>query len=220
MQRPLKEERLNTVTHALGLAMASAATVWTAIQMSHFKPDDALPARVWVAFFVYGLSLMGLYLMSTLSHVFREEPWHSRFRQLDQGFIYLLILGTYTPLAAMFIQSTFGWIVFGTAWVFAIYGCVLKIFFSHRVEQVSVVLYVLLGWVPAMVVIPVSDEMLRSVFYPMASGGIVYSLGIFFLWQDTRVWYFHGIWHLFVIVGSAIHFVSIAKLMLKGAGGL
>lgn len=218
MQRPLKEERLNAATHGLGLVMAIAATVWTAVRMSRLESADAVPAQVWVALFVYGLSLMGLYLMSTLSHVFRDEPWHSRFRQLDQGFIYLLIMGTYSPFAAVFIQSTVAWTVFGTAWLFAIYGCISKIFFNHRVEQVSVVLYVMLGWVPAMVVFPISDALMTSIFYQMAAGGVVYSLGIYFLWQDSRVWYFHGIWHLFVIGGSTIHFASIANLLLSDAG--
>lgn len=214
MQRPLKEERLNAATHGLGLVLAIAATAWTTVRMSRVESQHEISSLIWGAFTVYAVSLIGLYLMSTLSHVFRDDPWHSRFRRLDQGFIYLLILGTYTPSAAMFIQSKIAWTVFGGAWAVAVYGCVLKIFFSHRVEQVSVVMYVLLGWVPAMVVFPISDGRLTSVFYSMAAGGVVYSLGIFFLWQDSRLWYFHGIWHLFVIGGSTIHFVAIVNLIL------
>lgn len=181
------------------------------------EQKETLEGAVWWACIVYGGALMGLYLMSALSHVFPAEPWHSRFRRLDQGFIYLLILGTYSPFAALFLETGTAWAVFGVMWLLAILGCVSKIWFSHRVERVSVSIYVLLGWGPALIGFPLEDQALLKAFYWMAAGGVVYCTGIFFLWQDKRIWYFHGIWHLFVIVASAIHFYAIADFVLGDA---
>lgn len=214
MRRPLKEEALNAATHAAGFLLAVAATLWTAGQMAE---SETIPTKVWVGFGIYAVTLMGLYLTSTLSHVFRKAPWHSRFRRLDQAFIYLLILGTYTPLATVFVQQTASWTIFGIAWAFAIYGGISKIWLNHRVENVSVTLYLMLGWGPALVVFPIGDPRVLPVFQAMVGGGIAYCLGIYFLFHDNRVWYFHGIWHLFVMIGSAIHFASITDLLLTHA---
>ncbi len=203
MQRPQKEEWLNAATHGGGFLLSVAATVWIVGQLRQLSPP---PAGISAGCIVYCLSLMGLYLMSTLSHVFTRGRWHDRFRRLDQAFIYLLILGTYTPLAALFLKSAAAWGLFGVMWLLAIAGCVSKIWFRHRVERVSVALYVALGWMPALIGLPLGDEAVASAFYSMATGGVVYCAGIVFLLLDNRVWYFHGIWHIMVIGGSAIHF--------------
>jgi len=213
VKRPLKEEYLNAATHGIGFLLSVVAAFWMVARLQH------LPSPSWVlstSCVIYGLSLAGLYLMSTLSHVFTEGPWHARFRRLDQAFIYLLILGTYSPLAALFLKSTMAWVLFGLLWSLAIFGCVSKIWFSHRVEHVSILIYVILGWAPALIGFPLGDAALTTAFYWMAAGGIVYCAGILFLLRDKRAWYFHGIWHLFVIGGSAVHFYAIAKLIFGG----
>ncbi len=107
MQRPQKEEWLNAATHGCGLLLSIAATVWVVGRLGQMAPQSMV---IGVACVVYCLSLMGLYLVSTLSHVFMQGLWHERFRRLDQAFIYLLVLGTYTPLAVrfpFFDQETF-----------------------------------------------------------------------------------------------------------------
>lgn len=210
MRRPVEEEALNAATHGCGFLLATAATVWLIFRLWE---SESLASVIGIACVVYGFTLIGLYLMSTLSHVFMRAPWHSRFRRLDQGFIYLLILGTYSPLAALFLKTATAWALFGVMWSLAIVGCVSKICLSHRVEHVSIAIYVLLGWGPALIGFPLGDHALLRAFYWMAAGGIVYCAGIFFLLQDKRVWYFHGIWHVFVIGGSAIHFYAIVNFV-------
>ena len=210
LKRAAKEELLNAATHGVGFLLSVAGAGWL---MWRLMQTDSLPLAVPLTCAIYCLSLMGLYLMSTLSHVLMQEPWHSRFRRLDQGFIYLLILGTYSPLAALFLKSTVAWIIFGGMWALAILGCVSKIFFSHRVERVSIWIYVLLGWGPALIGLPLDFERLKIAYCWMAAGGIVYCLGLIFLLQDKRWWYFHGIWHLFVIGGSAIHFFGVVEFL-------
>ena len=211
MRRPIKEETLNAATHGIGFLLSVAATLWMGWRLGHI---ESLSTATTFACLVYGLSLMGLYLMSTLSHVFTKQPWHSRFRQLDQAFIYFLIVGTYSPLATMFLKTEIQWVLFGLLWAIAIFGFVSKIWFSHRVEHVSVAIYLLLGWAPAFIGVPLGDEAVRTAFYWLAAGGIIYSAGVVFLLQDKRVWYFHAIWHLFVISASAIHFYAIASYVL------
>ena len=210
MQRPSQEEWLNAATHGFGFLLSVAASVWMVIKLQQTQP---LSPVIGAACVVYCLSLLGLYLMSTLSHVFTQGYWHSLFRRSDQAFIYLLILGTYSPLAALFFTSTTAWVLFGVMWLLAIIGFVSKIWFSYRVEQVSVAIYVILGCAPALIGFPLGDDAVKSELYWMAAGGGVYCAGIFFLLLDKRVWYFHGIWHLFVIGGSAIHFYMISKLI-------
>ena len=205
-----KEEWLNAATHGCGLLLAVAASFWMVTRLQQLP---SWPAAVGTACIVYCLSLLGLYLASTLSHVFTQGHWHDRFRRLDQAFIYPLILGTYSPLAAMFFQSTTAWVLFAAMWALAIIGFVSKAWFSYRVEQVSIAIYLILGWAPALIGFPLGDEAVKSELYWMIAGGGVYCAGIVFLLLDKRVWFFHGIWHLFVLGGSAIHFYTIARLI-------
>jgi len=213
LKRPIKEEALNAATHGCGFLLAVVGTVWMVWRLLENGSHSAV---VTTACGVYGLSLTGLYLASALSHVFFNEPWHSRFRGLDQGFIYLLIAGTYTPLAALFIKSWVLWVLFGVYWAVAIFGCISKVWFSHRLEHVSTATYVLLGWVPGLIGLWVGDAESAQGIYGLAIGGIVYNVGVIFLLQDKRVWYFHGIWHVFVIAGSAIHFFTIVSRVFDG----
>lgn len=113
----------------------------------------------------------------------------------------------------MFFQSTTAWVLFAAMWALAIIGFVSKAWFSYRVEQVSIAIYLILGWAPALIGFPLGDEAVKSKLYWMIAGGGVYCAGIVFLLLDKRVWFFHGIWHLFVVGGSAIHFYTIARLI-------
>ena len=158
---------------------------------------------------VYLASLVAVYAMSTLSHSVRSLQWKSLFRRLDQGAIFLLIAATYTPFSIAYLPSAPWWILFGAIWTMAIAGFVSKVFFAHRVDFVSITPYVLLGWMPAMGAPTIVQTMPLPIFLWMVFGGVCYTIGTLFLIYDDRIRHFHAVWHLFVIAGSACHFVGI-----------
>ena len=164
----------------------------------------------------FGLSLVLVYTFSTLSHWFTEESQQARFRRLDQACIYLLIVASYTPFSVGFLHGVWWWIVLGVMWAVAIAGFVSKLLFAHRLQRVSIWLYLILGWVPAVTGAPFSTDLPSSCFDWILAGGIAYTVGTVFLFCDKRVWYFHGIWHLFVILGSLLHFLAVMRFVVVG----
>jgi hemolysin III len=165
---------------------------------------------------VYLVSLTAVYAMSSLSH-FAKSPGRKRlFRRLDQGTIYLLIAATYTPFSIQYLQNSWWSLVLAAMWVVALFGFVSKVFFSHRVELVSTVPYVVLGWMPLLSAPAILEVMPIYVFWWMVIGGVCYTLGTLFLIYDQRIRHFHAIWHVCVIAGSACHFYGI--ILALGSG--
>ena len=120
-----------------------------------------------------------------------------------------MIAATYTPFSIAYLPSAPWWILLGAIWTMAIAGFVSKVFFAHRVDFVSVTPYVLLGWMPAMGAPTIVQTMPLPIFLWMVFGGVCYTIGTLFLIYDDRIRHFHAVWHLFVIAGSACHFVGI-----------
>jgi hemolysin III len=211
-RRSANDELVNALTHAIGLVLAVIGALVMASGLV------ALDARLRAGCAVYLASLIAVYTMSTLSHSASSPRWKSLFRRLDQGFIYLLIVATYTPLSLYYLRGSFWLAVLVAMWAAALFGFFAKVFFAHRVEAVSVVSYLALGWMPALAV----PELLRTVPTPalwtMFLGGVCYTVGTLFLTYDERVRHFHAAWHLCVIAGSACHFVGILVFVVGGAG--
>jgi hemolysin III len=198
------EELLNRITHGLGLMLSVAGSV--SLLDFAWRSGDA-----WrlVGCAVYALTLVGVYCFSTLSHSFSSPSAKRLFRVLDQGFIYLLIVGTYTPFALAHLRNTWWWLFLGFVWACALIGFISKVGFAHRVEAVSVWLYVALGW---MLVIPARtllELVSASCVWWMLAGGVCYTAGTLFLLNDQRRPYYHAVWHTFVIAGSACQFFPI-----------
>lgn len=195
------EERSNRLTHGCGFVLSVLGAVWLVTSVHERSGGGRLVACV-----VYAVSLMAVYAMSTLSHGPFSERWRTVFRSLDQGFIYFLIAGSVTPLGVTYLPSTICWLLLGTMWIIAVVGFVTKVCFTHRVDSVSVWVYVLLGWLPILAS-PWFLELapLSALLWGLA-GGVCYTFGTVFLIFDNRVPHFHAIWHLFVMAGSAIHF--------------
>jgi hemolysin III len=212
-QRSAADELLNAATHAFGfvLAMVGALVMASGVR-AQGDPVITIGCGLYLG------SLLTVYAMSTLSHSFASPGWKSLFRRLDQGFIYVLIVATYTPLSLAYLRGAFWWSVLAAMWVAALVGFVAKVFFAHRTEAVSVVSYLALGWVPALA----APELVRTVpaaaLWSMLLGGVCYSVGTLFLMYDERVRHFHAAWHLCVIAGSACHFVGILVFVVGGVG--
>lgn len=203
-RRSSADEMVNAATHAVGLVLAIVgALIMAGSVVGNGDPLLRFGCGVYLA------SLVMVYAMSTLSHTARAPRWKRLFRRLDQGFIYLLIVGTFTPFALAYMRSGSGWLLLGGMWGLAVFGFVAKVFFAHRVEAVSIVSYIVLGWMPILAAPAMIQTMPLGAFLSALGGGVCYSLGTLFLINDQRVPHFHAVWHLWVIAGSVCHFVGI-----------
>lgn len=196
-------ERFNSITHLVGavLAVAGAAALITSASL---KGD---PWRI-VGFSVYGAMLVALYLASTLYHALRGRA-KAVFQKLDHCSIYLLIAGSYTPFALVSLHGAWGWSLLGVVWSLAALGIVQEIWLARGARVLSLVIYVLMGWLALVAVVPLWQALGPAGFAWLAAGGALYTLGIAFYANDHRLRHAHGIWHLFVLGGSACHFFTL-----------
>ncbi|MCA9142036.1 MAG: hemolysin III family protein [Planctomycetaceae bacterium] len=199
-ERSRADEFANTVTHGMGilLSLVGAAFMIPATHASSLK--------VQVAVVAYLASLVAVYGFSTLSHAVHSITEKNRLRAWDQGTIYLLIVGTYTPFVAAFLPPLEAAVIAAVLWLAAGFGFWSKVVANHRINKFASWSYIALGWFPAMAFI---GRVPFDVVKWMAYGGISYTVGTIFLALDHRVAYFHAIWHILVIAASACHYYAI-----------
>ncbi len=200
-------ERLNSLTHLLGAVVALAGLVILVVYAS-------MNGDVWriVSFSIYGASLFLLYLFSTLYHSLRGRA-KVIFQKLDYIGIYLLIAGSYTPFVLVSLRGVLGWSIFGVVWGLAVFGTLIDTFSSSKRRIPQLVIYVLMGWVAIVAIQPLVQALSLSGFLWLLGGGLFYTFGIIFFALDHKL-HFHGIWHLFVLAGSATHYYTIMYYVL------
>jgi hemolysin III len=195
-------ERFNGLTHLAGSALAVAGAV--TLVASAARAGD--PWRI-VAVSIFGLMLVLLYAVSTLYHSVRGRAKRV-FRKLDHCAIYLLIAGTYTPFALVSLRGAWGWSLFGVVWGAAALGVAAKLFNRLRHPYWSTGLYVAMGWVAVVAIVPLVERVSGAGLAWLVAGGMAYTLGAVVFLFDNRIRYAHFVWHLFVIAGSACHFCA------------
>lgn len=198
-----REERINALTHAVGCLVGAIGT--SALMILVLRRGNGVQIAACA---LYGVALVAVYLASSLSHVFHQSRLRRLFRMLDQGCIFLLIAGTFTPPALTYLRGPVWWLLLGAIWAVALAGFVSKTFFAHRVEAVTTRLHLILGWMPVLAVKPLLSLAPVGMLLWLLAGGLCYSFGVLFLHRD-HVPHFHAVWHLLVIAGSACHFVAI-----------
>ncbi len=201
-------ERLNSFTHLAGAAAATAGTA-VLVVLASLQGD---PWKI-VSFSVYGATLVLLYLASTLYHSVRGRA-KKVLQKLDHGAIYLLIAGTYTPFTLVTLRGALGWTVFGVIWGLAALGITIDALHRDRLRIVPILLYVTMGWLSVVLIKPLLEVLPGAGFAWLLAGGLLYTAGILFFLLDRRVPHGHGIWHLFVLAGSAAQFVAIIRYVL------
>ena len=164
---------------------------------------------------IYGASLIAVYVFSTLSHSFSEGRWLHVFRTADQVSIFALITGNFTPVGMMVCRDGAGWTILAAMWTLSPIGILTKLFITKR-ENVSVWFYLVLGWLPLLSMGPVCEWFPIDGLLWIIAGGGLYTLGTYFFVNDTRVRYFHTVWHVLVIGGSVCHFVVIYCYLIPG----
>jgi hemolysin III len=200
------EEWANTLTHGLGTILSVVAAAYLVGRLEPLG-NRALDLGCGV----YAATLVAVYACSTLSHYFRRPSLKRAFRILDQAFIYLLIVGTYTPVAVMYLHGGGLSVLLAVMWCVAIAGFLSKTLLRHRIDSISTVAYVVLGWMPVLAARWAWELVPRGPLFLFFVGGLCYTLGVVFLLFDTRVRYFHAVWHLMVIAGSAVHFWAVVR---------
>jgi hemolysin III len=208
----VQEERFNIVSHAVGLALSLAALPLLVVRAS-------LYGNVWhvVSFSIFGASLVILYAASTLYHSAKKPRLRARLNIFDHSAIYVLIAGTYTPFTIVTLNGTIGWVIFGITWGSALTGIILKLFFTGKYNTLSTIMYVLMGWVIVFAIKPLINNMPFEGLVWLVAGGVSYSLGAL-LYSAKKIKFNHAIFHLFVLIGSFCHFMTVFFYVLPNEG--
>ena len=197
------EEIANSISHGVGLLAAVAvAPVLVVAAVQRGGTAQIVGAGIFAA------TMVLMYLTSTLYHALPRNRAKRVFRVLDHGAIFLLIAGTYTPFTLGVLRGTWGWTLFGLVWGLALAGVVLKAVGGVRYPKLSTCLYLAMGWLVLIAVKPLWLNVPTSGLLWLLAGGIAYTAGVAF-YASKRVRYSHFVWHLFVIAGTACHFVAV-----------
>lgn len=196
------EEIFHGITHGIGAALSIAGLVILVVLAAQM--GDAW--RI-VSFSIYGGSLTLLYLASTLYHSFQDERLKQFFRHFDHLSIFLLIAGTYTPVTLISLRGAWGWTLFALIWGFAVSGIVYELLFLGRYKWITMSIYLGMGWLAVVAIKPMVTMVPRGLFWWLLAGGLCYTGGVFF-YARKKMRYHHVLWHLFVLFGSACHFLG------------
>ena len=198
-------ERFNGYSHLGGTLLAIAAATVLIVY-------GATKGDTWkiVSFSIYGATLISLFGASTLYHSTRGMT-KNVFRKFDHSAIYLLIAGTYTPFTLVTLRGPWGWTLFGVVWGLALIGIIQELTVAKGSRWISLVIYIVMGWLAVVGVVPMIEALTWRGFAWVAVGGVVYTAGTVFYIFDHKYKHWHGIWHLFVLAGAAIHYAAIFK---------
>ncbi|HDP75548.1 MAG TPA: hypothetical protein ENN49_06715 [Bacteroidales bacterium] len=202
------EEIVNSISHGVGIMLAIAATTLLVIR-------GAMHGTAWhiVTYSIFGAGLINLYTASTLFHSAINPRIKFNLNKFDHSSIYVLIAATYTPFAILSVKGWSGWTVFGLVWGMAIAGVVFKLwFYSVKYRSLSAWLYVVMGWIGIVAVVPIIQNTPNQSLWFLLAGCLAYSASVIFYLKDHYP-FVHGIFHLFIILGSACHFFALYFLI-------
>lgn len=199
------EELAHALTAGLGIVACAVALPW----LAYVSFGDT--ARL-IAALVFGASALAMFVTSVIYHWERDPGRKVAFRKLDHAAIYLLIAGTYTPVALLALRGVQGWVLFAIVWTLAALGIVAKTTVGFRFPRLSTLLYLAMGWICILVIQPLSVNLTGAELTWLIAGGLVYTAGVpFYVWKSRR--FTHAIWHLFVLGGVACHFAAVVSLV-------
>lgn len=196
-------ERFNSISHLVGAALAVAGAALLVVLAARLGD----PWKI-ISFSVYGTMLVALYVFSTLYHSVRGRA-KDVLRKFDHCSIYLLIAGSYTPFTLVSLRGAWGWSLLGVVWGLALFGILQEIWLAKGARVLSLVIYVLMGWLALVAVSPLWAALTPAGFAWLVAGGACYTIGIFFYATDHKLRHGHGLWHLFVLAGSICHFFTV-----------
>jgi hemolysin III len=196
-------ERFNSISHLAGAALALAGTA--VLVVSAAQVGD--PWKI-VSFSIYGAMLVAMYVFSTLYHSVRGRA-KNVLRKFDHCAIYLLIAGSYTPFALVSLRGPWGWSLLGSVWALAVLGIAQEVWLAKGGRVLSLIIYVVMGWLALVAISPLWLALEPAGFAWLVTGGALYTVGMLFYAADGKCRHGHGVWHLFVLGGSACHFFTV-----------
>jgi len=205
------EEKTNIISHAIGLVFSIVALLLMLVRASGTGSILAI-----VSAGIFGISLIALYAASTMYHSAKDPKVRARLRINDHATIYILIAGTYTPFTLVTLNGWVGWTIFGVSWGMAITGVTLKLFFTGRFNVVSTLMYVFMGWIIIFAVKPLVNSFSPEGLFWLVAGGVAYTVGAV-IYSIEKIQFNHAIFHLFVLLGSICHFISVYFYVLPQA---
>lgn len=200
---PPAEEKFNIISHGIGFVLAIIGLILLCLRAIEFGETQHL-----VSVIIYGVSMAILYAASTLFHSAKKLTRRRRLNIFDHAAIYVFIAGSYTPFTLITLEGETGWWLFVTVWSFALVGVILKLFFTGKYDKISTAMYVLMGWLIVFAANPMMENLSKEGLIWLLAGGISYTIGAIFYSFD-RMNFNHAIFHVFVLLGSICHFVSI-----------
>lgn len=199
------EEWLNSISHGIGFIFAIIGLVYLVIRSDN--------TSAVVASAIYGTTLAIMFLSSTIYHAVSHTATKKWLKLFDHSAIYLLIAGTYTPFMFVSIDGALGWISGFVIWLIAIFGVVFKVVAGHRFPKVSVMTYLIMGWLAVFLIYPLYQSVPGGGMWLLLAGGVCFSIGVlFYIAKSVR--FTHAIWHLFVIGGCTCHYFSIYHFVI------
>ncbi|WP_417364343.1 PAQR family membrane homeostasis protein TrhA [Galbibacter sp.] len=206
MDQTAKEELWNTYSHVVGVVFGVFGLAYLLAQDTHQSAYSTL--SIWV----YGISFILLFGVSSWYHAIKEVDLKTTFRKLDHICIYFLIAGSYTPVCLISLVHGNGWILFTCVWVISLLGLLLKLFYTGRFEMVSLLLYLAMGWLVVLDGRNVLEALSEQQLNLMILGGFFYTFGAVF-YAMKRLKYQHVVWHFFVLGGAAAHYFMILSIV-------
>jgi hemolysin III len=202
---PAAEERINVYSHGLGLLLSIIA-----LFLLTLRADGTLQV---VSATVFALSLIALYSSSTIYHSTTDVARRARLRTVDHSMIYVLIAGTYTPYSLLILKGMTGWVFLGVSWAMAATGIIIKLYHTGRYDKVSTAMYVFMGWMIVFAIKPLIANISTAGLTWIFAGGVFYTVGALF-YSIKKMPFGHATFHIFVLLGSACHFVSVYFFVL------
>jgi hemolysin III len=198
-----KEEKINIISHATGFILSIFALV---LLVTH----ASMNGNVWhvVSFSIFGISLIILYAASTFYHSTKKPELRKKMRIIDHASIYVLIAGTYTPITLVTLKGTIGLVILFTVWGLALTGIILKLFFTGKYKLISTLTYIFIGSVIVFAIKPLINNLSLEGLLWLFAGGMAYIFGAI-LYSIKNIKFNHAVFHVFVLIGSGCHFVSV-----------
>lgn len=196
------EHAADAVVHVLGIVFAINASLWLLWHVA------GLSALVSVSIYCAGLLAM-IGFSAAYNLMPRHRPSKKVLRRLDHAAIFIMIAGTYTPLAVNRLSEPWGDVILAVIWASATFGVAMKVLYPRRFEIASIVLYLVMGWLAVTIIYPLAHSLATADFWLLIAGGLVYSAGVFFYVYE-RIPYNRAIWHAFVLAAAVLQFSCIS----------
>ncbi|MCL2762566.1 MAG: hemolysin III family protein [Treponema sp.] len=207
----IREEIVNSILHGIGVLAATAGLVLLNLKTIGILGGQRGGNMDIVAALIFAITMIGMFLVSTLYHAIQHQDAKKILRKLDHSMIFIFIAGTYTPFCLTGLQGAWGWSIFGFQWVMAFTGITLNFLDCKALKKIEIAAYVLMGWALVVGFVPLFRSVPILSIILVIAGGIAYTMGIIW-YRKKSLKYAHGVWHAFVVLGAVLHWFSVWHL--------